>query len=923
MNRIRLLAFLCVMLLSGVMVYSQSSAQIPGSGGGNEACPAIVADALNELENSCTGIGRNAACYGNTDVLTEFKVEVESGFFSVPGDLAELAEIRNIETVPLDIESRIWGIALMNVQANLPGALPGQNVVLLLLGDTYVENDVPEESAFTSETTLPVTTARDVVLARNPDGTDEVLTIPEGTQLVADALTPNGAIRVAFEEDFGFIPEDAAAMPRMLSVLPTVTEDTQTPMQAFYFSTGIGNSDCVETPDSLIVQGPEELMVDIRANGADISIGSTIAMVTYEMLTPPQMEIIVLEDRATITCEDGTQIVIEEGFSSLATMSDLTDLGENTAVDNRIVNCDWTDPAPVPIARLLEIAGPAYNITDGVINYELDLPEVPQVAVIPSPTVPPRGGFVPQVPPVVASPTPIPPVSVPVVPSPTPIPPDDDDGGGGNQTNTGPDVSVSLIAANPNPNEGDDIGFTVSVTNLSTTDTATNVVVDLNLEGFPFTVTPPTIPNFTTGTNVWDVGTLAPGASDSFFLSVFPNAGSGGANYGVTANATVDTDIDLSNNGAGLAITVNPVAVDVAVDVQASDTNPDEGDPVDFQYTVTNTSFTDTASSVVATINLPSQPFTVSTTPIVGGGTYTTGSTTWNIGTIAPGASVDLIISTTADVGSGGAQYNLTISVTSANDPNAGNDTDTEIVDVIAVVNNTIFVDTTTDISTADGLCSLREAFDTANAGTIINDCTFTGTPSIVDLSVGGPYAINTGELPIVTSNFTLNTNGETIQAPGCITTLSRIIHVGFGGTLTINNGGLTGGCEFASGGTILNGGTLTLNNVNVDGEQNDTSGTGGAILSTSGTVNINGGTIMGMSAAEGGCVAITGGTASINGTVFDNCFDSLGTSSVVDSGAGSVTFTGVTINGTNAIPNCKALGIDGGGNTGGDGTCF
>jgi hypothetical protein len=65
---------------------------------------------------------------------------------------------------------------------------------------------------------------------------------------------------------------DAAA----LAALPSASASAFTPMQAFHFRTGIGHPDCVEAPDSLVVQGPQQFAVDLNVNGAHVTIGSTV-----------------------------------------------------------------------------------------------------------------------------------------------------------------------------------------------------------------------------------------------------------------------------------------------------------------------------------------------------------------------------------------------------------------------------------------------------------------------------------------------------------------------------------------------------------------------------------------------------------------------------------------------------------------------
>ncbi|MFQ3567804.1 MAG: hypothetical protein SNJ59_12490 [Aggregatilineales bacterium] len=58
---------------------------------------------------------------------------------------------------------------------------------------------------------------------------------------------------------------------------------TQTPMQAFTLSTGIGAPQCREVPPStLTIQAPRGITVDLTVNGAEIRIGSTAVIHTTE-----------------------------------------------------------------------------------------------------------------------------------------------------------------------------------------------------------------------------------------------------------------------------------------------------------------------------------------------------------------------------------------------------------------------------------------------------------------------------------------------------------------------------------------------------------------------------------------------------------------------------------------------------------------
>ncbi|MBC8100103.1 MAG: hypothetical protein H7Y11_11720, partial [Armatimonadetes bacterium] len=104
--------------------------------------------------------------------------------------------------------------------------------------------------------------------------------VPGGTLLQADALSSDGQwARIGFGERVGWVYLDLLADTTALATLPQIGEQARTPMQAFYFTTGIGDVACADAPDMLLVQGPKGVRVNLNVNGADIEIGSTIALI--------------------------------------------------------------------------------------------------------------------------------------------------------------------------------------------------------------------------------------------------------------------------------------------------------------------------------------------------------------------------------------------------------------------------------------------------------------------------------------------------------------------------------------------------------------------------------------------------------------------------------------------------------------------
>src|SRR5690606_20836366 len=132
-----------------------------------------------------------------------------------------------------------WGVALMQIQANLPDTLPGQNVTFLLFGDVTIEEEVGEQARVEAA----VNTAANLRLA--PSATSPVVgSVAGAAPVTATGQTVNQLgetwVRVRYEDyrtATGWIL--AALVDVDLAALPDVPSDslTMSPMQAFYFKT--------------------------------------------------------------------------------------------------------------------------------------------------------------------------------------------------------------------------------------------------------------------------------------------------------------------------------------------------------------------------------------------------------------------------------------------------------------------------------------------------------------------------------------------------------------------------------------------------------------------------------------------------------------------------------------------------------------
>jgi hypothetical protein len=378
MRVIMILSMVFILLFSTLVATAQTSG----------VCPGVVEQALNQLGTNCASLNRNSACYGFNNVEAEFNVPVADNFFTVTNDRAELLTINSIETGDLDLQNDEYGVSLLNVQANLPGTLPGQGVIFVLVGGTKVVNDVAPEDAVIPQTTLQITTTADSELRTYPNvggfPTSEVIgTVAAGSSAAADAIDPTGAfVRVAVNGTAGWI--DASATSEDRSTLTVVGPENKSPMQAFFFRTGIGGVTCDEVPSVLAVQGPNNASVDINADGVEVRITSTIVLQTLPpgANPPTTLQLTTLHGMAIIYPGTPNAIIVPPGFAISIALSPVGEDGFSQTVVG-----DWSPLRPlsqdeIESLQMLEL------IPANILNYGFDVPSVIQASGV--------GGTVPQ-----------------------------------------------------------------------------------------------------------------------------------------------------------------------------------------------------------------------------------------------------------------------------------------------------------------------------------------------------------------------------------------------------------------------------------------------------------------------------------------------------------------------------------------------
>ena len=202
------------------------------------------------------------------------------------------------------------------------------------------------------------------------------------------------------------------------------------------------------------------------------------------------------------------------------------------------------------------------------------------------------------------------------------------------------DLALSKSVSDPTPNVGDQITFTVTLSN-SGPDAATGVqVTDLLPAGLTFVSASP-VGVYTPSTGVWDVGTVTPGTPQTLVIVATVVSPAAQTNAATVTDAD-QFDPNTANNGA--AATETPQQSDLALTKTVSDPTPNVGDVITCTVTVTNNG-PDTATGVEVTDELP--PGLTQVSFLIRRGIFAT--QVWDVGTLESGASATLTLQARVD----------------------------------------------------------------------------------------------------------------------------------------------------------------------------------------------------------------------------------------------------------------------------------
>lgn len=277
------------------------------------ACPIVVENALAATDRVCAETGRNQACYGHVSITAQPRFETPDFRFELAGDIVDVSNLQRISLSTLDAESGAWGVALMRLQADLPDTLPGQNVTMLMFGDTTITNAVQPERFVD----VIVESGGEVNLYAGASNQSAVIgTLNNGQGLLANGRTANDRwIRVQrLDGTEGWVTANTITTFGDLNLLRVVNPRgaIDGAMQAFYLRTGVGTPVCNELPQNgLLVQTPEGVQtVTLSINDVRVEMGSTLF---FQAEASKELAVNVLEGSALVTVRNVSQPAVAGG----------------------------------------------------------------------------------------------------------------------------------------------------------------------------------------------------------------------------------------------------------------------------------------------------------------------------------------------------------------------------------------------------------------------------------------------------------------------------------------------------------------------------------------------------------------------------------------------------------------------------------
>lgn len=339
-----------------------------GSAAAQNQCSDFVVQALNQMGANCNATDRNQACYGYFGVDAT-AVGGVNNFFTTPGNIASVDQLQSVFTRPYNPSANEWGIALLRLQANIPGTLPGQNVTFVMIGEASVLNNggagAPLQS-FVLNTGLGRPTCDGVplnsVTLQGPQNINVAFNINGANFNIGSTVTfrtmESGRLRVSTAD--GRVESNGVVIPAGFSREVDLDEE------GFIIEDAWSEPELFEDVDLETLQFLEEFPDDLFAYEVDLPNEEDLAylaMLDFDLISemdpyllddllwlfgeydflPEDLEGVTLDDLAVFTLENLDYLNVDE--DQLAAITESFGLDEETIAD--VADAYGLDPALV------------------------------------------------------------------------------------------------------------------------------------------------------------------------------------------------------------------------------------------------------------------------------------------------------------------------------------------------------------------------------------------------------------------------------------------------------------------------------------------------------------------------------------------------------------------------------------------------
>lgn len=237
-----------------------------------DACNSMVEEALRLVAIRCLDVGRNEACYGNSAISATLNDDSLS--FAAPGDIIPISAIDALITRPINPDAQEWGVAILNLQADLPDQ--DDSVQILVFGGAQVSPTVTELAADTPTCNFTNSSGRNLNLRAGPGENFAVFDVLDADDplQVYGRSADGGWLRSSRGWVFAADGTLDCASADELRLIENTQDIYSAPMQSFTLRVD-DEARCDAVPSGLLIQSPTGQTANLQINNVELKIGST------------------------------------------------------------------------------------------------------------------------------------------------------------------------------------------------------------------------------------------------------------------------------------------------------------------------------------------------------------------------------------------------------------------------------------------------------------------------------------------------------------------------------------------------------------------------------------------------------------------------------------------------------------------------